>query len=494
MTTNPDIESDIPHEVYSFFRALNKAVDSWDTSLLHELYENQFPILTQNFYMEGSAQFRPWPSLRIKAVSDCFKNRTAELLYAFLRFKHLFTDRHVNLMDAKSSWDTFNNLFTDLSSGSCDVPNWLLWDIFDEFLFQMTVVYQKRYAGRAEWSVAEAMQLLERVVAESDIKKILQGENLEEISRPGAKHAQWMCGFFGIITIAKINVLLGDYNSALNVLKPLDIYGRGRSILMAVAPAYVSLFYHMGFSYLMLRRYADASRVFRLSLSPKVGNRKFSEKIQMDCVYMHIVSCILGGMQPDNLSWMMDSKKNSTFEDDRELLAGGDEERFREVFDRCSPKFLAVPPITTSVYKGTEGKELQARLFRRAVKQQEDIIKLRGYFGVYQTTTTELVKTILDVDDGLLPLFAMKLRSRQLVHDGVSADLLSGSYTVRSVLDYTVKGENIDVVQKSSYRTTESKYWMRINNLRRRNRLYENQRQERRQPQHISAGDRKSVV
>lgn len=485
MTTNPDIESDIPNEVYSFFRALNRAVDSWDTNFLHDLYENQFPNLAQNFYIPGPGQFRPWPSLRIKGVSDCFKNRTAEQLYAFLRFKHLFTDRAVSLMDAKSSWDTFNNLFTALNSGGCDVPNWLLWDIFDEFLFQMTVVYQKRFAGRVEWSVSETMRLLENVVSESDIEVVLQTENPDDIAKPGANHAQWMCGFFGIITIAKLNVLLGDYNGALTVLKPLDIYGRGKTILMAVAPSNVSLLYHVGFSYLMLRRYADASRVFRLSLTTKVGSRKFSEKIQLDCVYMHVVSCILGGMQPDNLSWVVEPRRLSAFEDDKELLAAGDEERFCEVFDRCSPKFLAVPPISISVYKGTEGKELQARLFRRAVKQQEDIIRLRGYFGLYQTTTTELVKTILDVDDGLMPLFAMKLRSRQLVHDGLSADLLSGSYAVRSVLDYTVKGDNIDVLQKSLYRTTETKYWMRINNLRRRYKNHDNQRQERRHAQNI---------
>nr|CCC93622.1 putative EIF3-interacting protein [Trypanosoma congolense IL3000] len=483
MTTNPDIESDIPREVYSFFGGLDDAVDSWDTNILHELYENQFPSLTQAFYVGGQGQFRSWPSLRIKKVSDCFKNRTAEQLYSFLRFKHLFTDRGVKQADAKSSWETFVILFSALPSGSCDIPNWFLWDIFDEFLFQMTVVYQKRFAGRAEWSVTETVQIMERVVADSGIMEVMETESVEEIVKPGPRHAQWMCGFFGIITLAKINVLLGDYTSALSVLKPLDIYGRGRQILLQVAPANVSLLYHVGFSYLMLRRYADASRVFRLSLSTKVNSRKFSEKVQLDCAYMHVVSCILGGTQPDNLSWLMEPRKHSVFEDDKELLAAGDEERFRDVFDRCSPKFLAVPPMTTSVYKGTEGKELQARLFRRAVKQQEDTIKLRGYFGVYQTTTTELVKTILDVDDGLIPLFAMKLSSRQLIHDGVSADLHSGTYAVRAALDYTVKGGNISVVQKSSYRTTESKYHTRIINLRRRYRYLETHRPERRQAQ-----------
>ncbi|KAG8343872.1 putative RNA polymerase I associated factor PAF67 [Trypanosoma vivax] len=488
MTTNPDIESDIPREVLEFFVELNRAVEEHNANVLNDLYEEQFPSLTQDFYVAGQGQFRPWPSLQISQVAQCFKNRTAKLLYSFLRSKHFFTDRAVKQKDAEASWKTFEDLFPILSSGNCAIPNWFLWDIFDEFLFQMTVVYQKRFAGQKMWLLSKTLEMVGEVVDASKIEEVMKSKKPDEIVKPGKEHTKWMCGFFGVITLAKINVLLGDYTTALSVLKPLDVYGSGKYILTSVAPASVSLLYHMGFCYLMLRRYADASRVFRLSFSTKVNSRKFSEKVQMDCAYMHVVSCILGGTQPDTFNWWKDERKKRVFDDDKELLTTGDEERFRDVFDRCSPKFLAVPPMTTSVYKGTEGKELQARLFRRALKQQEDTIQLRGYFGVYQTTTIDLVKKILDVDDGLLPLFAMKLNSRQLVHDGVSADLLSGTYAVHAALDCTVKGDNISVVQKSSNRTTEAKYADRINNHRRRFKFLDNHRPERRPIQTTHAG------
>ncbi|CBH15481.1 EIF3-interacting protein, putative [Trypanosoma brucei gambiense DAL972] len=479
MASNPDSKLHIPDEMFNFFNSLNTAVDTGDISSFHNLYENIFPSHLSKYYAAEQGEFRPLPVLQRMEVAECFGNDTAGKLYSFLCFKHLFTDRDVTAEDAKVSWRTFCDLFVSLP-GSCDIPNWFLWDIFDEFLFQMTVVYQKRFAEGAEWSVTEAVQMMEKVISESGIEEVMESDKADDITKSGENHVRWMSGFFGIITVAKINVLLGDYNSALSVLKPLDIYGRGKKILAEVAPANVSLMYYVGFSYLMLRRYADASRVFRQSLSAKVSSRKFSERVRLDCAFMHVVSCILCGTQPDNLSWLMDSRKLQVLEDDKELLATGDEERFRDVFDRCSPKFLAVPPVPPTVCKGMEGKELQARLFLRAVKQQQDTIKLRVYLGVYQTTTTELVKTVLDVNDGLVPLFAMKLTSRQLVHDGVSADLHSGTYVVRAALDCTVEGDNICVVQKSSYRTIESKYFKRMTQRRPRHRHFDNPRQGRR--------------
>lgn len=77
MTTNPDIESDIPQEIYQFFRQLNKAVQQRDTSSLHNLYENKFETLTKDFYTIAPGQVRNWPSLRLKQVSGEFKNRCA---------------------------------------------------------------------------------------------------------------------------------------------------------------------------------------------------------------------------------------------------------------------------------------------------------------------------------------------------------------------------------------------------------------------------------
>lgn len=85
-----------------------------------------------------------------------------------------------------------------------------------------------------------------------------------------------LCGFFAALTKTKIHVLLGDYYAALAELEPYDIFNKSRSLLQKVAPANISLLYHVGFSYLMLRRYEDASNNFRRCFTTGVKGRKFS--------------------------------------------------------------------------------------------------------------------------------------------------------------------------------------------------------------------------
>eukprot|EP00796_Vickermania_ingenoplastis_P005007 gene5007-3602_t len=463
MTTNPDIEADVPSEVIEFLQNLNRAVENHNTTALHELYESQFDMLTKNFYVPAPGQSRPWPSLRLKVVSDPLRHKHAELLYSFLYYKHLFTDKGVKLQDAKLSWGTFTEIFSSLPNFTTEIPSWMMWDMFDEFVFQMTVVYQKRFSGRTEWSVIEVFKLLDTVIAASGVEgKLEKAETAEELVKPGS--AKSLSGYFAIITKAKVNVLLGDYYAALSDLKPLDIFNNGRGVLQKVSPAHISLLYHVGFSYLMLNRYEDASNSFRRCLSVKSSGRKFSERVQLDAAYMFVCARVLGGMPISNVTSFLDSRKASTFEDDKESLRSGDEERFREVFDRCSPKFLTVPPLSTSA-RGSEGKELQARMFRRAVQQQQEIIKLRGYFGVYQNAKMDLLKTLLETDDGYAPLFALKMRSRQLVHDGESADLLSGTFKVSAQFDCIVEDGNVEVVPYTSFDSVETKFVNKIKYL-----------------------------
>lgn len=491
MTTNPDIETDIPQEVLDFFRNLNRAVDKGDTIDLHDLYENQFDLLTKKYYVSGT-QTRPWPSLRLKKVSDSFKNKNAEQIYSFLYYKNLFTDRAVKQPDARSSWATFTDLFDTISAGDCDLPAWLLWDIFDEFVFQMTFVYQKRFSGLTEWSVAETMRLVDYAIETSNVAEVMKkADEVDELTKEG--NTKVLSGFFAVITKAKVNVLLGDYYAALSDLEILDIHGAGRNTLQKVSPANISLLFNIGFSYLMIHRYDDASTSLRRCATVKASGRKFSERLQLDAAYMYVCARVLGGMQVSNISTFIDPRKAAAFDDDKESLRMGDEERFRDVFDRCSPKFLSVPPLSTSV-KGTEGKELQARIFRRAVQQQQQIIKLRGYFGVYQNTNMSLLQTLLETEDGYPPLIALKMRSRQLVHDGTNAKLLSGTYRVSAQFDCIVSDDNVEVVPCTNYGGTEGRFLTKIKALQRSQQKHKTKQQQtrpRKEQEGKAQGDRR---
>lgn len=461
MATNPDIETDIPRDVYGFFRSLIRAVERREVSLLHDLYEVQFEALTKNYYMAGHGQFRSWPALRLDEVSSCFRsNKVAELIYSFLFYKHLFTDnRSVKQRDAEGAWSTYTELLPLLAS--CELPSWMMWDIFDEFLYQMTVVYQKLHITDDTWGVPQATKLLELVIAQSKFEDVMDQPNrLDDILKGPQTSA--LSGFYATITMAKLDVLLGDYYSALSTLRPLDIYGKGRTVLNRVQPAAVSIYFYIGFSYLMIHRFEDAGNAFRRCLTVKLNGRRFTERVQLDAAYMFVCARVLGGMAIPNITSYIGARRVPAFEDDREGLRCGEEERFRDVFERCSPKFLTVPPADGSVVKGTEGRELQARMFRRVVQQQQEIIKLRGFFKVYQNTKMSLLETLLEVDDGFSPLFALKMRSRQLVHNGDAADLLSGDFKVSSEFDCIVEDDNVEVVPSTTYGGLEQRLLVKI--------------------------------
>lgn len=482
MATNPDIETDIPQDVVDFLMQLNRAVEIRNTSALHDLYESQFDMLTKSYYIPAPGQSRPWPAIRLDQVKSALRDPNAKLLYNFLYYKHLFTDKNVMQMDAKGSWMNFIDLFTVIySSDNFPLPTWFLWDILDEFVFQMTVVYQKKIFGRVEWSVAEVLKLLDTLTEACGVlEKLQHPDSAEEVVKSGSTKS--LLGFFALISKSKVNVLLGDYYSALSDLKPLDIYNNGRTLLQRVSPAYISLLFHVGFSYLMLSRFEDASNSFRHCLMIKSVGRKFSERVQLDAAYMFVCARVLGGMPITNVSSFLDIRKAFSFDDDKESLRAGDEERFREVFDRSSPKFITVPSNPPTV-RTSEGKELQARMFRRAVQQQQEIIKLRGYFGVYQNAKMDLLKTLLDTDDGYAPLFALKMRSRQLVHDGVSADLLSGMYKVSAHFDCVIEDGNVEVVPYTSFDSVEIKFLSKIKYLMKEFRSHQ-QRKEQFDQQH----------
>jgi translation initiation factor 3 subunit L len=84
---------------------------------------------------------------------------------------------------------------------------------------------------------------------------------------PNVTRAHRTLGIFASVALSRLECLLGDYHASLAALAPVyynTVTGGEASVLdevNAVFPAKLSLAYHAGVSYLMLRRYKDAIRV-----------------------------------------------------------------------------------------------------------------------------------------------------------------------------------------------------------------------------------------
>ena len=64
-----------------------------------------------------------------------------------------------------------------------------------------------------------------------------------------------------------MHCLLGEYETALKALGPVNPFKTANLLTPKVAGANIALYYYAGFSYLMLQRYLDATRAFNTVLT-----------------------------------------------------------------------------------------------------------------------------------------------------------------------------------------------------------------------------------
>src|SRR5215813_11408901 len=76
----------------------------------------------------------------------------------------------------------------------------------------------------------------------------------------GSRPLYKMLGYFSIIGLLRVHCLLGDFSLALKTLD--DIEMNKKAMFARVMAAHLNTYYYVGFSYMMLRRYADAIKMF----------------------------------------------------------------------------------------------------------------------------------------------------------------------------------------------------------------------------------------
>jgi len=74
-------------------------------------------------------------------------------------------------------------------------------------------------------------------------------------------------GYFSLIGLLRVHCLLGEYETALKALGPIQPFKTSNLLTPKVAGANIALYYYTGFSYLMLQRYLDAARAFNIILN-----------------------------------------------------------------------------------------------------------------------------------------------------------------------------------------------------------------------------------
>ena len=136
------------------------------------------------------------------------------------------------------------------------------------------------------WSAQTVIQYMHALVRKAGID--LNKKAAEQDESPDSKSAS-VCpmfktlGYFGLIGLLRVNALLCDYPSALQSLAPLDLR-KHRSVFTSVLSCHVSLYYYMGLSYLMCRRYVDAIKV-RIRATTKLQKAKHSGAMSSEALH-----------------------------------------------------------------------------------------------------------------------------------------------------------------------------------------------------------------
>ena len=122
------------------------------------------------------------------------------------------------------------------------------------------------------WNVVTVTNYLEQFVAHSNISQDNAMDNNGAVSH---EHLKMMLGYFSLISLCRMNCLLGDFHSALEAVSQLNMFSSGKKQPFArVMSCYVSLYYHVGFAYLMMRRYLDAIKCFTTMLVFVLRNKQ----------------------------------------------------------------------------------------------------------------------------------------------------------------------------------------------------------------------------
>ena len=201
------------------------------------MYEKSFSAISERYFKASS-----WPSAEaIARYAD--NDHVFGLLYKELYFRHVYGKTTPTLDQRKESWENYCNLFGVILHGNVNMqlPNLWLWEMIDEFIYQFQSMCQ--YRGKLSvktkeelaalkdcdevWSALGVLNFLQALVDKSGIIAFLDKERKGEekfAETEGYDYNQSnvlrTLGYFALIGLHRVHILLGDYTTALKVLDP----------------------------------------------------------------------------------------------------------------------------------------------------------------------------------------------------------------------------------------------------------------------------------
>lgn len=492
MATDADI---VPQALTDF------VFDLYDSVTLSQLTEEQSRLYNHVFRDLSSKYFAstPWPSPTAIAA-ECNGDPLFLAFYRELTHRHWHAVSRPSLRERMEGWDVYRELFDELLEGAEEdstssqpklfiLPEWA-FEILHEFVYQFqgfcqfrttlfasankhkllgsadspdgeaaptpsgkrgpphhvveNLALMREDAAKDVWSVDTVLYYLHRLV---DI-----GTN-PRCTVPAYQYF----AIFASVALSRLECLLSDYSASLAALAPVLENSTSKvikndqgpktftQVIESVFPARLSLTYHAGISFLMLRRYKDASttvgnlctfmqRGFKTGQLRQMPNadqlyKNYDRMIALLAICTHI--CPQSNLVEESIAKTIREKHGAQIS----------KEAFTELFVFCAPKFVspAIPDFLTSGSIDNIYKQ-QIYLLEQELKDQPDFRTLRSYLKLYTSIpTTKLIK--FGNKETTLP--SLKLKMRQL--ESADPDIPSlKNASLKSALDIHYYAEKLD--------------------------------------------------
>jgi translation initiation factor 3 subunit L len=405
---------------------------------LRSLYTQTFPELSSKYYAS-----EPWPTSEAVS-SECEGDSLFLSLYNELTMRHLFTNLRPTLTDKLSCWTVYKALFDAvLASDDNDrdtaaiLPEWG-FEIMHEFVYQYQGFCQFRTRSSAlsaedieildqnkdAWAVGTVMYYLHALVKKGKAAASTASANPNRLSV--------ILGYFATLSLSRLECLLGDFHASLAALDGIDLFGKDE-LFYPLFPARLSLFYHAGVSYFVLRRYKDATRVMSKMVADidrgfKANQLKklpgFEQFMKLNDKMVALLA-IISHIQP---SIKMDESLQRTIADkhgDKLAKIEAGEDDYEDLFTTGCPKFVS--PVVPTYDGSSSVTNLTAAAYTYQIQQTVSelgnltgIPKLRSYLKLYTSIDIEKLANFNDCSGSELTarLLAFKQKAIQLERSG----------------------------------------------------------------------------
>jgi len=404
----------LPDPVKHFVLSLHKHILGRNIAEIQALYETQFSALTQKFFKEEA-----WPSAEV--IAPLVKNDAVfVMLYRELYYRHVHSQLKPTLDHRLEAYDNYVDLFNYLLEPhepvSLELPNVWLWDMIDEFIYQFQVYRMYRtkltpadekdvptlVANPQAWDVLVLINVFQSLVSKSRINEqlvaIRNGEDPVTVAGHfGCRTLYKMLGYFSLVGLLRLHSLLGDYHTALRSFENVELNKKG--LYSRVPKCQITIFYYVGFAYMMMRRYQDSVRMFAGILTYILRTQPYHTRssgydflIKKKDHLLALLAIVLV-LAPQRIDDALHTQLLEKHGEKMVKMQRGDDSVFpvvQELFSIGCPKFvspvISAPRIQTAKENSSlDPLKLQMKLFLTEVTQQVLTPFVRSYLKLYST-------------------------------------------------------------------------------------------------------------